>query len=143
MIAKVSGSTVLDFPYSYSKLRRDNPNVSFPRDMSVESMADYGVVAVTVAAEPAYDPATHIVEEDALPTKVGDSWVLQSTVRALTQEELDSRQAKSIAVAEDAGARLFFSLCRVLVEDGIINPNDPRLAQIKTAYQEWKTLKGL
>lgn len=41
------------FPYSEALLRADNPNVSFPRDLSGVDLAPYGVIAEpTVYAEP-------------------------------------------------------------------------------------------
>ena len=55
MYAKVTGQTVDQFPYSKSNLKADNPNVSFPSNLTLDDAAPYGVVLVTQQADPVYD----------------------------------------------------------------------------------------
>ena len=38
------------FPYSERQLRLDNPNVSFPKDLSLVDLSEYGVVAEAAMA---------------------------------------------------------------------------------------------
>ena len=47
MFAKITNGSVELFPYSMGDLRRDNPNTSFPRYVSAETMAEYWVFEVT------------------------------------------------------------------------------------------------
>ena len=85
------GTVVVDFPYTKRKLREDFPNVSFKRDVTVESLADKNVFPVVTLPQPAYDTATQALTRDAQPTFNGGQWELGWTVRSLTQEELDDR----------------------------------------------------
>ena len=45
--------------YTISQLRRDNPNTSFPRDLSPEILANYGVYEVKDTNSPNIDYNTH------------------------------------------------------------------------------------
>jgi len=41
--------------YTLGRLRKDHPNVSFPRDMTPEIAAAYGLEPLTVEPRPTYD----------------------------------------------------------------------------------------
>lgn len=66
-------------------------------------------------------------------------------VPPIIDEEAEALEAltRAIKKAEEESAKLFFRLCKVLIDGGVINPNAPDMAQIKTAFQEWKTLRGV
>lgn len=81
------------YPYSIGQLRKDNPNTSFPRSISAETLASYGVHAVTVVAEPSYDSSTHKIEQAALPVEVNGAWLLPWNVVALSADEIAIRDA--------------------------------------------------
>ena len=49
---KAIGNKVVKFPYSIDDLKNENPNTSFPVDMPVETLADWGVYPVKSAPEP-------------------------------------------------------------------------------------------
>ena len=44
--------------YSVGRLRRDNPNTSFPKDITNATLASYNVYKVEVGDKPNYDEAT-------------------------------------------------------------------------------------
>lgn len=46
--------TIAKYPYSLTELKRDNPNVSFTKVISPETLANFGVVEVTPAPQPPY-----------------------------------------------------------------------------------------
>lgn len=48
-------------PYSLRLLRADNPQVSFPKDISDATLAEYGVYRTSTAPMPEYDPLVQIV----------------------------------------------------------------------------------
>lgn len=85
----------ITYPYSIRQLRRDNPQVSFPREMPEERLADWGVYPVTKVAQPVYDPETQVVEEGQ-PVQIDGVWTQVWNVRDLTTEELKSRVPRSI-----------------------------------------------
>ena len=109
MYAKINGGTVEKFPYSFGDLRKDNPNVSFPRNITQSIRQRYGMQSVFTVDDPSYDFTTQKIveattptretngvytEEDApLPNMVGESiytgrWVLDKTVVDMTAEDI-------------------------------------------------------
>ena len=52
MYAKINGGTVVKFPYTFGDLRKDNPNVSFPRNITINIMQKYGMVGVLRTPKP-------------------------------------------------------------------------------------------
>ena len=89
-MVKTDGSSgILQWPYSELQLKIDHPNTSFPKKMSKEALAAWNVYPVTVNEPSAHDETTHISEVNASPELVEGSWVLNSTVREKTTEELE------------------------------------------------------
>jgi hypothetical protein len=81
------------YPYSFDQLRSDNPNTSFPAVLSDALLASFMVYPVTVADEPAHDPATQVTVQDTLPTLSEGVWTLGWAVRDKTPEQITTAQA--------------------------------------------------
>jgi hypothetical protein len=79
------------FPYSIGDLRRDNANVSFPRNVSDALLASYNVFPVVTQAPPAYDPATQNLNQ-ATPTLVDGQWLQTWQVTDASAKEIFERQ---------------------------------------------------
>jgi len=122
---KITNGAVARYPYSVGQLRRDNPNVSFPRNIPLEIMRRYGMRPVTTEAMPDYDPLTHKVTTATTPTRgvvrlmteedatdpiteevntdligtpiYGNDWVLTRTVVELTADEIAANDAATAA----------------------------------------------
>ena len=90
---KVENSQVAKYPYSVRSLRNDNPNTSFPKGMSDERLADWGVYPVTVADMPSYTARTQNVTQDDNPTLVNSVWTLGWTVSDKSADEITSYDA--------------------------------------------------
>lgn len=88
MYVKAPNQIVETFPYSIGDLRRDNPNTSFPRNPSDAVLADWDVYPVTVATQPTLNPG-EIAELESTPTYINGAWIVNWTVRNLTQDETD------------------------------------------------------
>lgn len=86
------------YPYSASQLKRDNPQTSFPKYPSVESLASWGVYPVQPTPRPDADPIAQRVIE-LPPAEVGGVWMQQWDVEALTPEEVAANQAASTEAA--------------------------------------------
>jgi len=97
--AKVTGTTVDQFPYSKANLKADNPNVSFGKNTTLDDAAPYGVVEVTQQADPAYDENTEYLVQ-GVPVFNDPNWEVTQVITAMTQEEIDA-YAKNKAIAED------------------------------------------
>ena len=121
MYVKITSGSVDTFPYSVGQLRRDNPNTSFPRQISSELLEDYGVYSVTVDAQPSYDDRTHTLAQNATPTGSGGTWTLGWTTTAKTAEETqeyDDNVAASNRVKRDGllAATDYFALTDVTMD---------------------------
>jgi len=74
--------------YTIGQLRKDNPNVSFPKDIPLETLASYSVYPLTVADRPSYNRLT----EDAvlnIPTEVNGAWIQSYSVVQKAQEDAE------------------------------------------------------
>jgi hypothetical protein len=70
---------IVEFPYAASKLKSDNPNVSFPSDLTDVDLSSWNVYGVTTAEKPEYN---HLTQTRLLgtPTYSGGSWSVGYTV---------------------------------------------------------------
>lgn len=116
----------ITYPYSVGQLRRDNPQVSFPREIPDERLADWGVHRVAKVAQPVYDPETQTVEEGQ-PVLVEGIWTQVWNVRELTSEELKSRVPASITKRQ---AR------QELIQAGLIGAIESAINAIPDATQK-------
>jgi len=78
MYAKINDGTVTQFPYTFGDLRRNHPNVSFPKAITATIMQKYGMVGVLEGPQPtltAYQTAQH----NTLPTQTDNYWMINYT----------------------------------------------------------------
>jgi hypothetical protein len=88
MYVKATNGTIDQFPYTISDLRRDNPNTSFPKRISEETLAAWGVYPVQHADMPSHTERTQKVETNDQPTLSGETWTLGYTVTDKTSDEV-------------------------------------------------------
>lgn len=85
---------VQKYPYSLTDLQLDNPNVSFPQDITIEELNQFNVFEVVETEKPAIDPITqNLVWEN--PLFVSEQWIQQWGVEAATQEQIAERELSS------------------------------------------------
>lgn len=65
LLAKISGTNVVQFPYTLADLRREVPGISFPDAVDDATLISYGVVRVTATLPPSYSALTHRVASTA------------------------------------------------------------------------------
>ena len=63
MYVQLTNNQPSKFPYTLADLRRDNPNTSFPADVTSEMLASFNVHLVTAAPVPDFDSKTHRVKQ--------------------------------------------------------------------------------
>ena len=90
MYVKVTNGSVDQYPYTIGQLRRDNNNVSFPRTIPSETLAEFGVYDVSVADQPEYDFRTQNCVENTNPTLQGSSWKIGWTVSSKSDAEVQA-----------------------------------------------------
>ena len=98
LYAKIENGTVALYPYSFSHLRKDNQNVSFPRTSMEDELirSNYGVVEVSEVDIPRSE--THNVSEGS-PVLVNGNWTQSweqapKTAIELESQVLDKRRAE-------------------------------------------------
>ena len=115
---KITNGTVAKYPYTVGQLRHDNPNVSFPRNISLEVMRRYGMYPVTIEETPDYNITTQKVVTATTPTRetngvyteenaplsemVGEPiytgrWVITKSVETMTDDEVTERNTEVAA----------------------------------------------
>lgn len=72
--------------YSISRLRKDNPNISFPRDASAETLAEYGVFELQTVTAPEATRENKVVEG---PPVFANGWRQSWTLVPRTAEEIE------------------------------------------------------
>lgn len=88
MYAKITNGAVDQYPYTIGDLRRENKNVSFPKNIPEEVLLEWGVVPVSEVPEPSIDVRLQKASQNSTPTQVNGSWVLEWTVTDKTPEEV-------------------------------------------------------
>jgi len=163
---KITNGAVARYPYSSGQLRRDNPNVSFPRNIPLEIMRRYGMRPVTAEAMPDYDPLTHKVTTATTPTRgvvrlmteadatdpiteevntdligtpiYGNDWVLTRTVVELTADEIAANDVNTAEANRITRNKL-------LDDSDWTQMNDSPLSnEVKTAWATYRQeLRGI
>jgi hypothetical protein len=59
MLIKILENTISKFPYSIEELHKEYPGVSFPKNISDETLASFGVFQVVPSILPTIDTNTH------------------------------------------------------------------------------------
>lgn len=77
------------FPYTLTDLRRDNPDVSFPKDLEAADPSQFGMYPVA-GDPPSFDAdAEELIEQN--PTLVDGQWQRQWSVVSLSSEQVLER----------------------------------------------------
>jgi hypothetical protein len=76
--------------YSMRQLKKDNPNTSFPKELSEELLATYSVYVCTNEEQPEYDSSIETIELGE-PVLINGSWVRQWTVAPIPVEDLEQQ----------------------------------------------------
>lgn len=120
MYALITNQQVEKYPYSIGQLRKDNPQVSFPKNPSDAVLAAYGVLPVATAAQPSFDAATQKVEEGT-PADIDGQWTQVWNIVALTPEEQQQYLADlQDSIVSDTQRRLD-TFARTRGYDGILS----------------------
>ena len=99
LLIKANGSTVEQYPYSVGLLRKENPNTSFPKQVSASDMASFNVYPVTEVTPTVAD--TQKLVKVWTPTLSGDDWILDHQAVDLTDEEIAEATAVLAANARE------------------------------------------
>ena len=120
MYIKITNGSIDQFPYTVGQLRRDNKNVSFPKQVSESDMAEFGMFPVTVLEQPSFDIRTQNIEQEAMPILVSGNWEIGYTVSNKSTESIavfELHMAAAARVTRDAllAATDFYALSDVVM----------------------------
>ena len=96
MYALIKNGAVDTYPYTFAMLRKDNPNVSYPRGYDITQEDD--VVLVQETSKPDYDLTKNITE--GTPQEYAGVWLQIWEETPASAEEIASRQALEKTKAE-------------------------------------------
>lgn len=133
------GSTALAYPYSQAQLQRDNPDISFPRNMSDEQLALWYVFPVVPTAKPAEDINFSIVED--VPVLNGSDWTQVWAQVPASAEEIALRTQRAwdaehaATVKADTFVQNFIGMTPAQVE-AYIDANTASLAEVRSLLKK-------
>lgn len=100
----ISDNAVVAYPYSFAQLCRAHPQVSFPREPSVELLVSYSVYPVAETAPPVPDITQDVRE--VTPVFSGGQWVQAWELVQAPAETVAQRQEDAAQTAEKTAAKL-------------------------------------
>ena len=86
--AKIINNSLDQYPYTLADFRAENPNVSYPKNMSQAVLEGYGLFLVTEGDKPSYDERTQSVSLSSVPQEVNSEWKLVWSVVQKTADEI-------------------------------------------------------
>lgn len=109
--ALVIDGVLKQYPYGFGDLRRDNPQVSFPEEMTEEAWAEHGGLAVAATEPPAVDGKVAVEgQPELVDGRWQQSWTLADAPRR--------RIAKAIIIARlDEGGKLGAAMAALKADD--------------------------
>jgi hypothetical protein len=88
MYILISNGEISQYPYSIGMLRNDNPQTSFPKAPTAETLAAFGVYPVQQTPPPTADHTKRVSE--ATPVLIDGTWRQAWTVTDLTEIEISA-----------------------------------------------------
>lgn len=99
MYVKVTNGNIDQYPYTVGMFRREHKNVSFPKKIPEEMLAEYGVYPVDIMPRPDFDVGRQELIQNNTPERNGDRWSINWTVRDISTKEIaDAEELKAIRV---------------------------------------------
>ena len=90
MYVRASNGNLDTYPYNVGQLRRDNPNVSFPKQIPEETLAEFNIYPVVFTEMPEIDNRTQTVQQESEPSLVDGTWTIGWVVTDKTEEEIQA-----------------------------------------------------
>ena len=86
---RIVGSDII-YPYSIAELKQENSQTSFPKIMSSELLANFGIHYVVETSPPTYDSINEDLNE-VIPTQIDNVWTQQWVVSSASSEDIAVR----------------------------------------------------
>lgn len=119
MYVLVKNGIAVKYPYSINELKRDNPNTSFPEELTPERLAEFGVYPVEAVAQPESDYTKNVVED--VPVIEDGRWVQKWKIDTATNTEKTERLEVAWAYLREERNRLLSGSDWTQLEDATVN----------------------
>jgi hypothetical protein len=86
---KVKDNVVEKYPYSVEELKAENRDISFPTQVGLETLAEFGVFPIVRLAKPEIDYTKNLNEDT--PQFINDEWVQVWEVTPASEDEILQR----------------------------------------------------
>ena len=98
MYAKIQGTNLIEYPYTWNNLYEENPYTHFGSASNListfatteASVSGYKIVEVAISSQPSYNVATQNYTQNSSPTLENGEWVLGWTITNKTEDEINS-----------------------------------------------------
>jgi hypothetical protein len=100
-IKEKSRGVMEQYPYSTQQLKQDNPNTSFPSEITEEVLQSYNVYPVSVDSRPETSNDKKL-ELDEAPTYKDGVWSIGWTVESKTEEEKNADESNKRRERDEA-----------------------------------------
>jgi hypothetical protein len=91
MYAKIQNGSVVKSPYTIDDLKKDNPQTSFPDQVSDALLAEHGVVTVVVTTKPDTDHTKNVAFGTPKFNQDTQQWETVWIVEDASQDEINER----------------------------------------------------
>jgi hypothetical protein len=105
MYIKLNNGNIDKYPYSLAELVADNPNTSFPAEITNKCAEEFGVYPVVPAEYPNVDYTKTVIEET--PNFINGVWYQDYKVVDATEEEITYRVNELNGLAEQNRANAY------------------------------------
>jgi hypothetical protein len=122
MFAKIINDVVEKYPYSIGQLRKDNSNVSFPKEPNAETLAAFNTFEVVRTPQPEVDHTQNVGE--GVPQKINGVWTQVWNISNLDEDTLAERTEGRAKQVRDE-------------RDQKLNATDWRFRSDMNPSQEW------
>ena len=130
MYIKIVDGQIEKYPYSVGRLKAENPNTSFPENISDEVLAEFNVQKLKQTQQPSITYKQNIIEDT--PIFDGNNWVQVWNVTDKEQEEIDRLNERLRAEAyRNEADPLFFKHQRDEIDKQVWLD---KVAEIKARY---------
>lgn len=130
MYIKIKDNQIDKYPYSINQLKQDNPDTSFPAQMSDERLVEWNVYPVAQTEHPQVDYTKNVAEGE--PQLIGNKWTQIWLVTDKPQTEIDEIETSLRAEAyRKESDPLFFKAQRGEIEMQVWID---KVAEIKARY---------
>jgi hypothetical protein len=136
---KAESGQVAEYPYTISKLKADNPQTSFPKEMPESLLAEFGVYPVAAVVRPSSTLTQDPVEQT--PQLINGQWTQAWAMVDVSAEEAARRQqaaqdeTDNAAVKADTFVQNFIAMTPAGVSAYVEN-NTANLAEVRALLKK-------